>query len=208
MKFGILLFDGVEPIDLAALGALSIARRFEPTIETCVISTGEHNKVTLACNVKIDAEFTIKDAPECDVYLIAGGPTWKEEIHREQTLEFIRSKSLSAILGAACMGVTLLAAAGVLDNKKATLRNQTSGTEENPIEYVKRQWPAIDPVVAHIVDQGRIVTGGGGVLNLDVALYLLERLYSRTLARNTGRILEYNEAYMANANRLGILKEQ
>ena len=93
MKFGILLFDGVEPIDLAALGALSIARRFEPTIETCVISTGEHNKVTLACNVKIDAEFTIKDAPECDVYLIAGGPTWKEEIHREQTLEFIRSKS-------------------------------------------------------------------------------------------------------------------
>lgn len=205
MKFGIILFDGVEPIDLAALGALSIAKRFEPTIETCIISTSDQNQVTLSCNLKINAEYTIKNSPQCDVYLVAGGPSWKDEIHQEATLEFLRTISQSAILGAACMGVTLLAAAGILDNKKATLRNQTSGVEENPIDYVKRQWPAVDAMVAHIVDQGRVVTGGGGVLNLDVALYLLEKLYSKELAQNTGRILEYNEAYAANANRLGII---
>ena len=206
MKFGIILFDGVEPIDLAALGALSIAQRFEPTIETCVISTNDSIKVTLASNLKIDAECTINTAPECDVFLIAGGPTWKKEIQKEQTLEFLRNKSSSAILGAACMGVTLLAAAGLLDNKKATLRNQTSGDEENPILYVKKQWPAVDSLVAHIVDQGNIVTGGGGILNLDVALYLLEKLYSKELAQNTGRILEYNDAYAANAVRLGRIR--
>jgi hypothetical protein len=34
MLFGIFIYDGVEPIDLATYGVLSMARRIRPEIET------------------------------------------------------------------------------------------------------------------------------------------------------------------------------
>ncbi len=33
MKFGVFIYDGVEPIDLATFGVLSMARRVRPDIE-------------------------------------------------------------------------------------------------------------------------------------------------------------------------------
>ncbi len=38
MQFGIFLYDGVEPIDLATFGVLSMARRIAPQIEICTIA--------------------------------------------------------------------------------------------------------------------------------------------------------------------------
>ena len=38
MRFGIFIYDGVEPIDLATFGVLSMARRIAPQIEICTIA--------------------------------------------------------------------------------------------------------------------------------------------------------------------------
>ena len=38
MKFGIFIYDGVEPIDLATFGVLSMARRIRPDIEICTLA--------------------------------------------------------------------------------------------------------------------------------------------------------------------------
>ena len=38
MRFGIFIYDGVEPIDLATFGVLSMARRVAPQIEICTIA--------------------------------------------------------------------------------------------------------------------------------------------------------------------------
>jgi len=38
MRFGIFIYDGVEPIDLAAFGVLSMAQRIEPQIEIATIA--------------------------------------------------------------------------------------------------------------------------------------------------------------------------
>jgi hypothetical protein len=35
MRFGVFIYDGGEPIDLATYGVLSTARRIAPTIELC-----------------------------------------------------------------------------------------------------------------------------------------------------------------------------
>ena len=38
MQFGIFIYDGVEPIDLATFGVLSMARRIVPEIAICTIA--------------------------------------------------------------------------------------------------------------------------------------------------------------------------
>src|SRR6201999_2765279 len=73
MRFGIFIYDGVEPIDLATFGVLSMARRIAPEISICTIAprTGE---VALANGLNVTADYGIDDAPACDVVIVTGGP--------------------------------------------------------------------------------------------------------------------------------------
>jgi hypothetical protein len=50
--FGIFIYDGVEPIDLATYGVLSMARRIAPEIEICTIAP-RAGPVALAKGLKV-----------------------------------------------------------------------------------------------------------------------------------------------------------
>ena len=52
MRFGIFIYDGVEPIDLASFGVLSMARRIAPEIEICTIAP-RAGPVALANGLKV-----------------------------------------------------------------------------------------------------------------------------------------------------------
>ena len=75
MQFGIFIYDGVEPIDLATFGVLSMARRIAPQIEICTIAP-RAGPVALANGLKVTADFGIDDAPACDLVIVTGGPGW------------------------------------------------------------------------------------------------------------------------------------
>lgn len=203
MQFGVLLSDGAEPIDLGAYGTFSIAQRFEPLITLCTISGSDKRELTLAGGLRVLADHLLDDAPPCDAIIVAGGSTWPDAATDKKLLEFLSNRQGKTILAAACMGVMPLVSSGVLNGRAATCRNQTVGAEANPIERINRQWPAVRARAARIVDVGDVVTGGGGLLNVDLALHLLTRLHSRELPENTARILEYREAAEGNRIRLG-----
>jgi hypothetical protein len=73
VKFGVFIYDGVEPIDLATYGVLSMARRVAPAIEICTIAP-EGGLVRLSSGLKVLADFGVRDAPDCDVLIVTGGP--------------------------------------------------------------------------------------------------------------------------------------
>ena len=75
MRFGIFIYDGVEPIDLATFGVLSMARRIAPEIAICTIAP-RAGPVALANGLKVTADFGIDDAPVCDLVIVTGGPGW------------------------------------------------------------------------------------------------------------------------------------
>src|ERR1700684_4581968 len=75
MRFGIFIYDGVEPIDLATFGVLSMARRIAPEIEICTIAP-RSEPVALAKGLKVSADFGIDNAPPCDLVIVTGGPGW------------------------------------------------------------------------------------------------------------------------------------
>jgi transcriptional regulator GlxA family with amidase domain len=202
MKFGIFFFDGMEPIDVATYGVLSMARRITTEIDMFSLAP-KAGVVHMANGLKLIADYGIDDFPEVDVIVITGGSTWTEQIKNEALLEFFRQRAKNTIIGAVCTGAMILAATGLLDGKQATTRCiGPAGEVLSPLIRMKNMYPDIDTVHSSLVDQGNVVTGGGVCLCIDMMLYLIKRTMGEKLANELAVLLEYQRAWEANAKAL------
>jgi transcriptional regulator GlxA family with amidase domain len=197
MKFALLIYPGVEPIDLAPLGVLSMARRLEPSISFCTIAR-ESGEVGLSNGLKVIADHAFSERPDFDVVIIAGGPGWVDESKQTATAAFLQEISDKTLIMSICTGAMILANAGLLEGRTATTKREVVPPEEAPVAVMRREHPNIHVVEARLVDSGRIITAGGVSLCIDATLYLLERLFGPHLAAETARIMEYHRALDAN----------
>jgi transcriptional regulator GlxA family with amidase domain len=197
MRFGVLIYDDVEPIDLAALGVLSMARRIQPDIEICTIAP--RSGITLLANgLRVVADHDFQTAPKLDVLIVTGGPGWMEQSKLPETLAFIRDSAAKIPVVSVCTGGMILAASGVLDGRAATTKREVVPPEVSPLQRLRDEYPAIAAHEASLVDTGAIVTGGGVSLCIDTMLHLLKKLYGPETAAETARIIEYQRAWSAN----------
>lgn len=197
MKFAVLVYEGVEPIDLATYGVLSMARRVAPQISMFLVAP-EPGAVELANGLSVIAKYGIVDCPDADVLIICGGPGWPVPAEREQVLAFIRKFAKRTTVAAVCTGSMILAATGLLDGFKATTKRQVSGGESSPLLMMRQRYPSIEVVEARLVDEGQLITAGGVTLGIDATLYLLKRYLGENVAKETARIMEYGHAWHAN----------
>ncbi len=200
MKFGVFIYDGVEPIDLATFGVLSMARRLRPDIVIATLAPFA-GAVKLSNGLVVIADHALGDAPKLDVLIVTGGPGWQEESKRPETLAVLRQRARDTLLVSVCTGGMILGASGVLDGKPATTKREVVPPELPPIGVMRERHPAIDVREASLVDAGQVITGGGVSLCIDAMLHLLKRLYGDEIARETARILEYDRAWAANLER-------
>ena len=197
MRFGVFIYDGVEPIDLATYGVLSMARRVEPAISICTIAPTA-GVVTLSNGLKVVADHGIRDAPDCAVLIVCGGPGWEAQANNSETLEFIRSRPADTRLASVCTGAMILAASGALDGKKATTKREVVAPEQSPLEVMRQRYPQIETGAASLVECDGVTTGGGVSLCIDTTLHLIERELGARVAREIARIIEYSRAWEAN----------
>ena len=198
MRFGIFLYDGVEPIDLATFGVLSMARRIAPEISICTIAP-RAGLVALANGLSVSADYGIDDAPACDVVIVTGGPGWSVQAAAPATLEYVRRVHAESRIASVCTGAMILAASGVLNDGPATTKREVVPPETSPLEVMRATYPQIDVTEAMLVDRGgRLVTGGGVSLCIDTTLYLLAGMLGQHVADETARIMEYRRAWQAN----------
>ena len=198
MRFGIFIYDGVEPIDLATFGVLSMARRIAPEIEICTIAP-QAGSVALANGLKVSADFGIGDAPVCDLVIVTGGPGWPAQAESESTLGDIRRVHAASRIASVCTGGMILAASGILDGGPATTKREVVPPEKSPIEVMRATYPQIDVREAILVDRsGGVVTGGGVSLCIDTTLHLIAGMLGQHVADETARIMEYRRAWRAN----------
>jgi transcriptional regulator GlxA family with amidase domain len=197
MKFGIFIYDGVEPIDLATFGVLSMARRIRPAIEICTLAPAA-GAVTLSNGLVVMADHALEAAPRQDVIVVTGGPGWVSESQRPETLAALRRRASDTLLVSVCTGGMILGASGVLDGRRATTKVQVVPPEAPPIQRMRELHPLIDVREASLVDEDRVITGGGVSLCIDAMLHLLKRFYGADVADETARILEYQRAWSAN----------
>jgi transcriptional regulator GlxA family with amidase domain len=202
---GILIYDGVEPIDIGGTaGVVSMARRVLPAV-SCAVIARRVGPVRLAGGLTIMADHGIEDAPICDVVIVCGGAGWPEAAADPAIAAWLKRLPPDGV-ASVCTGAMILNAAGVLDGRTATTRRAALGTEtEAPLTRLAAN-PAVRAVTAQIVDSG-VVTGGGVSLAIDTTLYLLERLYGAEAAASVARVIEYDRAFAANRAVLGFARD-
>lgn len=196
--YGILLYDGVEPIDVGAtFGVLSMARRIVPDLEFAGVAhtSGE---ITCASGLRVVADFGFDDAPEFTDLIVTGGPGWVDVVNDVDTLQYLRSTR--ARLSAICTGAMILDAAGCLDGKRATTKNEVFEGEQSPLQILATR---LDTEHAAIVDDCNLVTSGGVTLGIDAMFYCLKRSHGEHAATEVARVMEYSRSLEANRHALG-----
>jgi transcriptional regulator GlxA family with amidase domain len=206
--FGIVIYDGVEPIDIGGtVGVISMARRVLPAIESVTIAE-QAGPVVLAGGLTVLAQAGFADAPRCDVLIVCGGPGWRRETTNAAMLNFLRHPPTLQVTSV-CTGAMILGAAGVLDGRMATTRRSAVGSEaQSPLAELSSLAPASRGQAAAIVEDGAVVTGGGVSLAIDATLYLIGKIYGDAARDDIARVIEYDRAYEANKNALGHVRTE
>lgn len=200
--FAILAYDGIEPIDIGAtFGVFSMAKRIAPDLGFFVLSRAG-GAVEMANGLVLMAQHGFADCPAFDVLMVLGGPGWQAACDDQETLDFIRTAQ--GPVASVCTGGMILGAAGVLDGHRATTKREILPGEARPLDLLSER-DGVDTVEARVVDEGKVITGGGVSLGIDMSLYLLERFLGADVADETARILEYRHARAANAEAMGDL---
>lgn len=202
-RFGVVVYRGVEPIDIGGtIGVISMARRILPHIESVTIAA-EPGLVQLAGGLSIVATSSFEACPPCDVYIVCGGPGWEQQVADASMLPFLRRLPGGSV-ASVCTGGLILAAAGLLDGTRATTRRKAAGGEPAaPLARLQTFSETIQPVEAAIVEDRGVVTSGGVSLAIDGTLYLIGRLYGTEARGEIARLVEYDRAFEANRAALG-----
>lgn len=199
--YGILIYDGVEPIDVgAAFGVLSIAKRVVPELSFAGVAKRKGD-LTCANGLIVKAENDFASAPRFSTLVVTGGPGWADAAADDSTLKYIMS--CGARLASICTGAMILEAAGALEEREATTKAAVFAGETPPIELMRRVGGTRE---AALVESGAVVTGGGITLGLDVMFYLLERDYGADVSGEVARVMEYHRALAANREALGYVR--
>jgi putative intracellular protease/amidase len=181
-RIGIVLFDGFETLDV--FGPVEMWGDL-PDYKVFMVS--EHGgPVKSAHGVEINAVYSFGSAPQFDILMVPGGMGTRREVANPALLAFLCEQDKGTEwTTSVCTGSALLAKAGLLTNRKAT---------SNKLAYVfataqndKVLWQRS----ARWVIDGKYVTSSGVSAGIDMALGLVEKIYSRQTAENVARETEY-----------------
>ncbi|WP_338146653.1 GlxA family transcriptional regulator [Streptomyces boncukensis] len=117
-----------------------------------------------------------------DTVIVAGGLGHEEAAADGRLLSQIRGlAALSRRVASVCSGATVLAAAGLLDGRRATTHWQYA-------HAFAKQYPrvTVDPTPLFVKD-GNVYTSGGVTSGLDLALAFVEEDHGPSLARQVAR---------------------
>ena len=200
-RLGIYVFKDAEIVDFAApYGVFSVARRFDPELDTFLIADAMR-PVQAQAGFTILPNYSFQDRPAMDAFLIPGGFGTRQEMHNRRLHEFVRSLPQETLLTSVCTGSWVYGVMGLLDGIPATSRKEPDRVEASaagmvPIDRLARVAPACRVSRARVVDAGRIVTAGGITAGMEMGFHLLRHAgYGEDLLSDVARVMEYSAAY-------------
>jgi transcriptional regulator GlxA family with amidase domain len=133
----------------------------------------------------IGATHTFDETPSPDVILIPGGMTTMEHARDAKLLDWVRGAHATATWTASvCSGSVILAAAGLLDGKRAT-----SHWMALPALKTLGAVPVNDERIVH---EGDIVTSAGVSAGIDLAMWLAGQISGEGRAKTIQLAIEYD----------------
>jgi transcriptional regulator GlxA family with amidase domain len=133
----------------------------------------------------IGATHSFDETPSPDVILIPGGMSTMEHARDEKLLDWVRGANETASWTASvCSGSVILAAAGLLDGKRAT-----SHWLALPALKTLGATPVSDERIVH---EGNIVTSAGVSAGIDLAIWLAGQIGGEGRAKTIQLAIEYD----------------
>ncbi|ALM82804.1 GlxA family transcriptional regulator [Bordetella sp. N] len=170
---GVQLLDVSGPLDVfAQANAEAGAKVYELRVVAC-----EPGPIQSSSGVRVLPDLVVGDPHRCDTLLVAGAPRAASMLLSEGTLKWIRATSRTARrYGSVCTGAFALAAAGLLDGRRATTHWAAAAT-------LAQAYPraTIEDDALYVRD-GKLCTAAGVTAGLDLALVLVEEDLGRDVA--------------------------
>ncbi|HWO38496.1 MAG TPA: AraC family transcriptional regulator, partial [Candidatus Acidoferrum sp.] len=165
-----IVITGPQPVDMLDLvGPLEVFK-FAPEYEVTVASPEGTTDLQLNHGFKISDTVPFTNlAGQIDTLVVAGGPGANDELYDDHYLSHITElASRSRRIAGICTGAFVLAAAGLLDGKRAV-------THWAYCDKLSRQYPSVvvEPDRIYLRD-GSIYTSAGITAGMDLALALVE----------------------------------
>ena len=182
----IVIFDRVEELDFVGPWEIfTFLRDIQP--DTCEVFTVSERggEVRCAKGLRVLADHSFESAPRADVILVPGGMGTRTEVDNPRIVEYIRLAAGEAELTTSvCTGAFMLERSGLLTGRRAT-------THWRSLDRL-RALGTVDVVEGErYVDAGTVVTSSGISAGIDMALYLVGRLWGPEAARRVQKGVEY-----------------
>jgi transcriptional regulator GlxA family with amidase domain len=179
-----LIFPDFQILDAAGpIAAFEIAGRYVPGAYALRVIAAEAGPVRSSSGVAMTAE-ALDAVQRIDTLVIAGGEGTRSPAIDEPVLSFVRQTAATARrISSVCSGAYVLAAAGLLDGRRAT-------THWNRGPDFARRFPKVrlEPDRIYVRD-GPIWTSAGITAGIDLVLAMIAEDLGETVARQTAQQL-------------------
>ncbi len=181
MQIAILIYDRLTALD--AVGPYEVLSRL-PGAELTFVAQEPGPKRTDTGRLALVADASLADVPHPDVVLVPGGPAQAELMEDGPLHEWLRAAhETSTWTTSVCTGSLILAAAGVIEGRRAT-------THWQALEELRRL--GVEVVEERVVFDGKLVTAAGVSAGIDMSLALVARIAGEQVAQAIQLGIEYD----------------
>jgi AraC family transcriptional activator FtrA len=148
-----------------------------------VVCTAERGPIRAMGGIEVHVPHSLRVLDRADTIVIPGWRSMDETPSRELLKPLRRAFDRGARLCSICSGVFVLAAAGVLDGKRAT-------THWRYAKQLAERYPSIrvEPNALY-VDEGQILTSAGSAAGLDMLIHLVRKDFGSKVANQVAQRL-------------------
>ncbi|MFI1812818.1 DJ-1/PfpI family protein [Streptomyces sp. NPDC020422] len=181
MQIAVVLYDRFTSLD--AVGPYELLARL-PGAETVFVAKEAGPVRNDQDSLALVADRTLAEVPRPDIVLVPGGPGSQAAMEDPELLAWLRTAdATSTWTTSVCTGSLVLAAAGLLEGRRAT-SHWLALEELRPF--------GAEPTGERVVFDGKYVTAAGVSSGIDMALHLLGRIAGDAAAQTVQLLTEYD----------------
>ncbi|WP_417769262.1 DJ-1/PfpI family protein [Stappia sp.] len=184
MRFGFLVYPGVEELDLVGPWEMATMWRSYADGPECLTVGANTDGIVCAKGLKMTPDVSFDECPKLDFLLVPGGFAALEQAENPDLVRFVSRRGLECShMLSVCTGSFILHAAGILRDRRATTHWK--------LLAALREKDHVTVVEDRFVRDGNVWTSAGVSAGIDLTLAFI----AEVAGPETASLVQYNSEY-------------